>query len=128
VRNGKGGKDRSVPLSEPTLACLREFWRTTRAKGWFFPGADGDHINIATIQKSFKAALLESGINKAASVHTLRHSIATHLLECGVDIRIIQKILGHENITTTCIYTHLTDKITDLLGKVLDRLTANLAP
>ena len=127
VRNGKGGKDRSVPLSEPTLASLRDFWRTTRSKGWFFPGPDDGHINIVTIQKSFKAALLESGINKAASVHTLRHSFATHLLECGVDIRIIQKILGHESITTTCIYTHLTDKITDLLGKVLDRLTADLA-
>jgi len=128
VRNGKGGKDRSVPLSEPTLACLREFWRTTKAKGWFFQGPDGEHVNIATIQSSFKAALLKSGINKTASVHSLRHSFATHLLECGVDIRIIQKILGHESITTTCIYTHLTDKITDHLGKVLTRLTANLAP
>jgi len=128
VRNGKGGKDRSVPLSEPTLACLREFWRTTKAKGWFFPGPDGEHVNIATIQSSFKAALLKSGINKSASVHTLRHSIATHLLESGVDIRTIQKLLGHESITTTCIYTHLTDKITDHLGAVLNRLTANLAP
>jgi site-specific recombinase XerD len=128
VRNGKGGKDRSVPLAEPTLVCLREFWRNTRTKEWFFPGHNGEHLTIVTIQNSFKAALLESGINKAASVHTLRHSFATHLLECGVDIRIIQKILGHENITTTCIYTHLTDKITDLLGKALNHLTADLAP
>jgi site-specific recombinase XerD len=94
VRNGKGGKDRSVPLAEPTLVCLREFWRNTRTKEWFFPGHNGEHLTIATIQNSFKAALLESGINKAASVHTLRHSFATHLLECGVDIRIIQRFWG----------------------------------
>ncbi len=126
VRNGKGGKDRSVPLSEPTLVQLRAFWQTTKAKGWFFPGQDGEHINIATLQGGFKAALRESGVNKSASVHTLRHSIATHLFECGVDIRIIQKMLGHESITTTCIYTHLTDKITDHLSKTLNQLTADL--
>ena len=72
VRNSKGGKDRSVPLSEPTLVQLRAFWRTTRTKDWFFPGRDGEHINIATLQGAFKAAFLESGINKKASVHTLR--------------------------------------------------------
>jgi integrase/recombinase XerD len=128
VRNSKGGKDRSVPLSEPTLTQLRVFWRTTRAKEWFFPGRNGEQINIATLQNAFKAALLESGINKRASVHTLRHSFATHLLECGVDIRIIQKILGHGSITTTCLYTHLTDKITDHLAKTLNHLMADLSP
>lgn len=128
VRNSKGGKDRCVPLSDPTLAQLRAFWRKTRAKEWLFPGRDGEHISIATVQGAFKAALLESGINKKASVHSLRHSFATHLLECGVDIRIIQKILGHGNITTTCIYTHLTDKITDHLNKTLNHLMADLSP
>jgi len=127
VRNSKGGKDRSVPLSTPTLLQLRAFWRSTRAKEWFFPGRDGEHINIATLQSAFKAAVLESGINKAASVHTLRHSFATHLLECGIDIRIIQKILGHGSITTTCIYTHLTDKITDHLSKTLNHLMTRLS-
>jgi integrase/recombinase XerD len=128
VRNSKGGKDRSVPLSEPTLAQLRKFWSQTRTKEWLFPGRDGEHINIAVVQNTFKAALLESGINKRASVHTLRHSFATHLLECGVDIRIIQKILGHGSITTTCIYTHLTDKITDHLAKTLNHLMTDLSP
>ena len=127
VRNSKGGKDRSVPLSEPTLKHLRNFWRKTRSKEWLFPGQDGEHINIATVQTAFKAALLKSGINKKASVHSLRHSFATHLLECGVDIRIIQKILGHGSITTTCIYTHLTDKITDHLAKTLNHLMADLS-
>ena len=127
VRNSKGGKDRSVPLSEPTLVQLRAFWRTTRTKDWFFPGRDGEHINIATFQGAFKAAFLESGINKKASVHSLRHSFATHLLECGVDIRTIQKVLGHESIITTCIYTHLTDKITDHLSKTLNHLMTGLS-
>lgn len=127
VRNSKGGKDRSVPLSEPTLVQLRAFWRTTRTKDWFFPGRDGEHLNIATLQGAFKAAFLESGINKKASVHTLRHSFATHLLECGVDIRTIQKVLGHGSITTTCIYTHLTDKITDHLSKTINHLMTGLS-
>ena len=126
VRDSKGGKDRSIPLSEPTLTQLRKFWRKTRTKDWLFPGRDGEHINIATVQHAFKAALLESGINKKASVHSLRHSFATHLLECGVDIRIIQRILGHGSITTTCIYTHLTDKITDHLSKTLNHLMTDL--
>ena len=126
VRDSKGGKDRSVPLSEPTLTQLRKFWRKTRTKDWLFPGRDGEHINIATVQQAFKAALLESGFTKKASVHSLRHSFATHLLECGVDIRIIQRILGHGSITTTCIYTHLTDKITDHLSKTLNHLMADL--
>jgi integrase/recombinase XerD len=128
VRDSKGGKDRCVPLSEPTLIQLRKFWCKTRTKEWLFPGREGEHINIATVQGAFKAAVRESGINKSASVHTLRHSFATHLLECGVDIRIIQKILGHGSITTTCIYTHLTDKITDHLSKTLNHLMAELSP
>ena len=127
VRNSKGGKDRSVPLSEPTLTQLRKFWRQTKTKEWLFPGREGEHINIATVQNAFKAALLESGINKKASVHSLRHSFATHLLECGVDIRIIQKLLGHGSIITTCIYTHLTDKITDHLSKTLNHLMTGLS-
>ena len=127
VRDSKGGKDRSVPLSEPTLIHLRKFWRQTRTKVWLFPGQEEEHIKIVTVQNAFKAALLESGINKKASVHSLRHSFATHLLECGVDIRIIQKILGHGSITTTCIYTHLTDKITDHLSKTLNDLMTGLS-
>lgn len=126
VRDSKGGKDRSIPLSEPTLEQLRKFWRKTRTKDWLFPGRNGEHINIAAVQHAFKAALLESGINKKASVHSLRHSFATHLLECGVDIRIIQRILGHGSITTTCIYTHLTDKITDHLSNTLNHLMTDL--
>ena len=128
VRNSKSGKDRSVPLSEPTLTQLRKFWRQTRTKEWLFPGREGEHINIDTVQNAFKAALLESGINKKASVHSLRHSFATHLLECGVDIRIIQKLLGHGSIITTCIHTHLTDKITDHLSKTLNHLMTGLSP
>ena len=128
VRDGKGGKDRSIPLSEPTLTLLRAFWLTTKPKEWIFPGGDGEHIKIAVLQKAFRVALPESGINKRATIHTLRHSFATHLLECGVDIRIIQKILGHGSIRTTCIYTHMTDKITDHLSKTLNHLMAGLSP
>ena len=106
MRDSKGGKDRSVPLSEPTLIQLRKFWCKTRTKEWLFPGREGEHINIATVQDAFKAAVRESGINKSASVHTLRHSFATHLLECGVDIRIIQSFSIFERTGAVCAQEH----------------------
>jgi len=107
--------------------AVAEILAHDQGNGVVLPEGD-EPINIATVQGAFKAALRESGISKKASVHTLRHSFATHLLECGVDIRIIQKILGHGSITTTCIYTHLTDKITDHLTKTLNHLMADLSP
>jgi integrase/recombinase XerD len=119
VRHGKGGKDRYVPLPHKTLIMLRDFWKTHRNPVWLFPapGRGGSIKGMATadepiprtsIQMVFKAALKECGIHKHASVHTLRHSYATHLLEKGVNLRLIQQYLGHRSPKTTAIYTHLT--------------------
>lgn len=117
VRLGKGGKDRYVPLPQSTLELLRKYWKTHRNPVWLFPatGRGGIHERNATeptsytnVQAAFRAALKDSGIHKKASVHTLRHSYATHLLEAGVNLRQIQVYLGHNSVQTTSFYTHLT--------------------
>jgi len=114
---GKGGKDRYVPLPSVSLEMLRQYWRTHRNPEWLFPRLRGSWqgpINVnepmheTAVQKAFRGALQESGIQKPATVHTLRHSYATHLLEAGVDLRTIQLYLGHASIMTTAIYLHLT--------------------
>jgi integrase/recombinase XerD len=117
VRLGKGGKDRYVPLPQSTLELLRQYWKTHRNPVWLFPGTGRGGIherdaaeptNYTNVQAAFRAALKDSGINKNASVHTLRHSYATHLLEAGVNLRQIQVYLGHNSVQTTSFYTHLT--------------------
>jgi integrase len=93
IRQGKGRKDRYVPLPERTLEQLRGYWSVHRHPEWLFPGRDFGQtgpMNESGVQKAFGAALKQSGIAKAASVHTLRHSYATHLLEAGVNLRLIQ--------------------------------------
>jgi integrase/recombinase XerD len=117
IRQGKGDKDRYVPLPEGTLTLLRQQWSTHHHPVWLFPAPTraGVPMSSATqpmdergVQRAFKAALQESGVQKDASVHTLRHSYATHLLEAGVNLRLIQAYLGHSSPKTTAIYTHLT--------------------
>ncbi len=127
VRNGKGGKDRSIPLPQRTLELLQQYQRAERRSPWLFPGRDRrGAISISTVQKAFKMALLCSRIPKRASVHTLRHSYATHLLESAVDLRVIQNLLGHNSAQTTTIYTHLTEKVLGNLNRKLDHLMAEL--
>ncbi len=127
VRDAKGGKDRSAPLPQRTLDLLRAYWRTYRPHPWLFPARDGHKpIGLSTLQKAFKAALGDSGIAKNASVHTLRHCYATHLLERGIDLRVIQEILGHQSPKTTAIYTHLTEKVIDRLNLTVNHLMADL--
>jgi site-specific recombinase XerD len=126
VHNSKGGKDRYVPLPYPTLCLLRKYWRNERPKSWLFPSnIKSDHISVAAIQRCFKIILRQSGIAKQATVHTLRHSYATHLLEKGIDIRIIQGILGHRSPKSTVIYTHLTQKIATKLHHTIDELMSD---
>jgi integrase/recombinase XerD len=125
VRNGKGGKDRSVPLPQRTLELLRSYWKMLRPVGYLFPGRAG-HINTNTLQKTFRAALRQSSIKKNASIHTLRHSYATHLLENGTDLRTIQLLLGHNSPKTTIVYTHLTAPIIDRLNSNLNQLMSDL--
>jgi len=121
VRNGKGAKDRYVPLPEVTRALLCEFLKQTEAQPWLFPGRiTGRTIDASNLQRAFRAAVRESGIAKHASVHTLRHSYATHLLESGIDVRTIQELLGHESLNTTMVYTHLTQRTQNTLCQVLD--------
>jgi integrase/recombinase XerD len=135
VRRGKGGKDRYVPLPHRTLALLRQYWITHRHPVLIFPapGRGGIGLSTATdsmprssVQGAFRAALQDSGIHKHASVHTLRHSWATHLLEAGVNLRLIQEYLGHSSPTTTSVYTHLTVRAEQLGAEAMNRLMSDL--
>ncbi len=116
--HGKGGNDRMVPLPKATLALLREHWRTHRHPLWLFPATGrarhnpgSDPISRSSLQSAFVRAVRQCGIRKRAHVHTLRHSYATHLLEAGVALPLIQEYLGHSSIRTTMIYTHLTREL-----------------
>jgi site-specific recombinase XerD len=117
VRRGKGAKDRYVPLPGRTLKALREYWATHRHPTWLFPatGRDGqravmaDHpLTRSSVQKAMSRVVRELGFTKVVSVHTLRHSYATHLLEAGVNLRLIQQYLGHSSLGNTMVYLHLT--------------------
>ena len=117
VAQGKGKKDRYALLSPVTLNLLRDYWRQYRPFSWLFPGRLPDRpISTRSIQKVFEKAKRKAGIKKPATVHTLRHSFATHLLEAGTDIYHIQKLLGHTSPKTTAIYIHLRRQ--DLLNIV----------
>lgn len=117
VCSGKGNKDRYTLLSENTLILLRQYYRIYRPKVWLFEGQDKNkHLTTGTFQCIFRNARIAAKIQKRVSIHSLRHSFATHLLEQGTDIHIVQKLLGHNNISTTTIYLHL--KTTSLVKVV----------
>ena len=135
--HGKGSHDRFVPLADATLAMLRELWRTHRSHDWLFPAPPRRGVPVAlrnvsravdrsSLQSAFKRALRASGVKKAAHVHTLRHSYATHLLEDGVNLRIIQAALGHASPKTTAIYTHLTQEVRQAALGPINRLMEGL--
>ncbi|MEK6280356.1 MAG: site-specific integrase [Acidobacteriota bacterium] len=135
VRHGKGAKDRYVPLPQRTLELLRQYWVTHRNPVLLFPAQGRDHIDLAqatepmsrsSVQDAFHAALKDSRLNKRASVHTLRHSWATHLLEAGVNLRLIQEWLGHSSPATTSVYTHLTVKAEHLGAVTINQLMGDL--
>lgn len=108
VRQGKGRKDRYVMLSEQLLAILRDYWRRRRPSECLFPGPDPARaITTRSLQRACREAANAAGLDKSVTVHTLRHSFATHLLEHGVDIRVIQDLLGHRQITSTTRYTRV---------------------
>jgi site-specific recombinase XerD len=109
VRGGKGGHDRCTLLPQRLLNFLREYWRTDRPHPWLFPGQTHvRHISDSSVRAVFKKACMDAGITTPCTPHTLRHSFATHLLDAGTDIRVIQALLGHRSIKTTTIYTHVS--------------------
>ena len=118
---GKGDKERRVPLPQPMLHALRSLWRTHHHPCWLFPNRAGTNtLNQQVLSRSFKTAARVAGITRRVTPHALRHSYATRLLEAGVDTRVVQILLGHVNIATTAIYTHLTEPTRVLLRDVLD--------
>ena len=124
---GKGNKQRLVPLPAPLLDELRGLWRTHRHPRWLFPNRDGtDAVSPHVLGRTFRAATRAAGITQPVTAHSLRHSYATRLLEHGVDTRIVQLLLGHANISTTAIYTHLTEPTRVSLRGVLDALMTGL--
>jgi len=127
VVQGKGSKDRYVPLPDHTLMLLRHNWLTHRNPDWMFPSRQvNGPMHETGVQKAFQAALRESGVHKDASVHTLRHSYATHLLEAGVSLRVIQVYLGHASPATTAIYTHLTSVTEAQVSQHINRMQADV--
>ncbi len=122
ICDSKNGKDRYVPLPIKTLKLLKEYWRIKRPYPWLFPSRQQKIVTRHNLHLVFKAALKESGIRKAVTIHSLRHSYATHLLENGVSIRAIQVILGHSSPQTTSVYMHLTNKITQDLTSTINKI------
>lgn len=121
VQQGKGGKDRFTMLSPRLLEVLRRWWRAARPALWLFPGWRPEtHLAAATLQTACREAWLRSGLHKRVTAHTLRHSFATHLLENGTDIRIIQVLLGHSRIDTTAHYTRVSPQVVGATLSPLD--------
>jgi site-specific recombinase XerD len=127
VEQGKGQKPRLVPLSEVLLAELRFYWRSSRprVKGspWLFPSTvRARPIHVTTLQIACQQARIAAGIKKRATPHTLRHCYATHLLEAGTDLRTVQALLGHSDLSTTAIYTHVQRKLVTATKSPLDAI------
>lgn len=137
VHRGKGAKDRYVPLPVKTLHILRDYWKQHRNPVWIFPklghsGKEGprasEPMNKSSVQGALHRVLAQLKIQKRVSIHTLRHSYATHLLEAGVNIRRIQKYLGHRSLATTMIYLHLTTQGHERAYSIINDLMQTVTP
>ena len=135
IRNGKGHKDRFVPLPHSTLNAFRKYWSVHKNPELIFPNILGGTetvkhtkkaMNIGCVQAAFRAASADSGINKKVSVHSLRHSYATHLLESNVNLRVVQKILGHTRIETTTRYTHFTKVTLEYSDSIINDMVSKI--
>lgn len=109
IKSAKGNKDRVVPLSNKLLVMLREYYKEYNPTSYLFEGLQGSKYSTSSFNKLLKAAAKRAKVNKTITAHTLRHSYATHLLERGTDIRVIQKLLGHNSIKTTMLYTQVSE-------------------
>jgi integrase/recombinase XerD len=129
IRDGKGGKDRYVMLSAQLLGILRTYWRLARPQHWLFPGRNATKpIDVQVLHAACRSACAAAGLAKHATVHTLRHSFATHLLEAGTDIRIIQVLLGHANLSSTARCTRVSNGLIRRTESPLDRLALEVVP
>ncbi|MGH9884395.1 MAG: tyrosine-type recombinase/integrase, partial [bacterium] len=137
VHHGKGGMDRMVPVPTAALPLLRAHWRTHRDPQWLFPApprpgtarrAPARPMHVTTLQRAFRLAVAASGVSKRAHVHTLRHSYATHLLEAGVSLLVIQEYLGHSAPSTTAIYAHVTRELRDSALDPINSLLITVPP
>ena len=129
IRHGKGNKDRHVMLSEQLLAILRDYWKRTRPPHWLFPGPDPSQpVTVRTLQRACREAAEKAQLGKQVTVHTLRHSFATHLLEQHVDIRVIQGLLGHRNINSTTRYTRVAVDMIRQIQSPLEHLNIERPP
>ncbi len=129
VEHGKGGKDRYVMLSPQLLNILRTYWRLARPKDCLFPGRDpSEPMDVTMLHAGCRSACAAAKLGKRITVHTLRHSFATHLLENGTDIRIIQVLLGHSNLSTTARYTQVSSGLISKTQSPLERLKLEVVP
>ena len=129
VRHGKGAKDRDVMLSTQLLGILRAYWRLARPQRFLFPGRDENRpISPTVLHAGCRSAVEAAGLSKRVTLHTLLHSFATHLLENGADIRVIQALLGHSNLSSTARYTHVAAHLIRATPSPLDRLTLEVTP
>ena len=129
VQHGKGGKDRNVMLSPQLLGILRTYWRLARPRTWLFPGRDEDRpIDPTVLHAACRSAVKAASLTKWVTIHTLRHSFATHLLQNGADIRIIQVLLGHANLSSTARYTQVATHTIRATQSPFDRLSLDVMP
>ena len=129
IERGKGGRERYAMLSETLLGILREYWRLARPRPYLFPGRPADTaIEPSVLHAACRLATAAAGLDKRVSVHVLRHSFATHLLESGVDIRIIQVLLGHSRLETTTRYAHVSTEVIASTTSPLDKLPLSVTP
>jgi len=123
IDQGKGRKDRYVMLSETLVGLLREYWKAYRPRHWLFPGRiPGRPLTETSLREAFRKAKEAAGITKPVTVYSLRHSFATHLLESGTNIRVIQRLLGHRSLRTTEIYTHVASNYVTETSSPLDAI------
>jgi integrase/recombinase XerD len=129
IENGKGGKDRYAMLSPRLLDVLRAYWKRARSSLWLFPGQEpGSHVSTGALQAACRAARKRAQIGKHVTAHSLRHSFATHLLESGTDIRIIQVMLGHSHLETTARYAQVATSLIAGTPSPFDRLSLEVIP
>jgi len=126
VRSGKGNKDRHIPLPRRTLDLLRDYWRRHQPKTWLFITPDARPLADHSVRYFLKKARLDTGIRKRVSCHTLRHSYATNLMAKGVDVRVIQVLLGDRSLKTTTLYLHMTSSVMKSVQEAINDLMADL--